>query len=242
MDCYICKEPIVGKYYIDGWEHNVCASHIDDGSVISCSSCHGFTNSKHTLLDGRVFCSVCLQNSVPKGANISHIVDMVVKHLRRVGFADLYVDDIKVEIVTAAHMAKIRASEVNVLNKGLTQSKINSSVGSLFGKKTTIQHTIYMLSDQTKVEFAGTLAHELLHAWQIQNGITPPPKFCEGLCNLGAYLIFSVMPSSISKVLINSMMSSSDPVYGDGFRAAFKIFEEENWDGVIAFYKHKRYV
>ncbi|MFR9545720.1 MAG: hypothetical protein SNJ29_09110 [Rikenellaceae bacterium] len=240
MKCHICNNPISGNYYIDSWDHKVCATHIDSGEVAACSSCTGFTDKTNSLPDGRVLCQVCMNNAITKSDNITPLFEFTIKNLRRVGFDDLNVEDVSVEVVTAEFMANLRGGVVNTRNKGLAQSRVSNSFG-LFGSSRKMQHTIYMLSHQPKAEFVGTLAHELLHAWQVQNEIAPPPPLCEGLCNLASYHVLSVMPSSLSKVLINNMKISPDPIYGDGFRTVLEMYEDVEWSGVIDFYRQKTF-
>lgn len=239
--CYICNKPISGQYYVDGWGHKVCAIHINSEEVVPCSTCTGFTDKTNTLSDGRVLCQVCMNSAITKNDNITPLFELVIKNLRKIGFNDLNVEDISIEVVTAEFMANLRGDVVNTNNKGITQSRIASSFSIFGGSKRNMQHAIYMLSHQPKVEFVGTLAHELLHAWQVQNDIAPPPQLCEGLCNLASYYILSIMPSSLSDVLINNMKKSPDPIYGDGFRTVLDMYEEVEWSGIIDFYRKNKY-
>ena len=241
MDCHICNKPIVGKYYIDSWGHKVCAIHIEEKEVLHCSTCTGFTCKTHSLVDGRFLCPVCMNSAIKRGENIDQVISLVHKNLGLVGFGDINTENIKVQIETAQFMANLRGGQINTNNKGLALSKVNSSFSLLGGNKLTMQHTIYMLEYQPRVEFAGTLAHELLHAWQVQNDITPPPKLCEGLCNLASYYIFTIMSNSLSNILIKGLMNSPDPIYGDGFREVYRMYESINWEGVIEFYRQKKY-
>jgi hypothetical protein len=142
-------------------------------------------------------------------------------------------EDITIEIVTAQRLAEIRKSPVNMGNKGITLSKTTISTGLLSGKSQKFTHTIYILTHLTKVEFAGTLAHEMLHAWLVQNGVKMSPKMTEGLCNMGTYLMYNSLASSLTKVLLKSIQESPDPIYGDGFREVFALFEEWGWAELI---------
>lgn len=239
MLCHICNKPLSGRYYVDAWDRKACASHIDSNEIVQCSSCRGFTDTTNTLSDGRVLCPICTSLSIKAGDKIDPIIASVFRHLCKVGFSDLRMEDVTIRVVSAAFMAKTKGSQIDTNNKGLTLSKIGAQRGFFSSAKRTMQHTIYMLESQTKVEFAGTLAHELLHAWQVQNNISPPAKMCEGFCNLAAYYVLLQTPSSLAQVLIENMKKSPDPIYGDGFREVFDMYEEMEWDGVIDFYKHK---
>ena len=94
-------------------------------------------------------------------------------------------------------------------------------------------HKIYMLSDQPRFEFLGTLAHELLHVWQNEHELKLPPMKCEGLCNMGSYLIYSTDNSPIAQHYIKNLKESPDPIYGEGFRYVFAKYEMSGWRGII---------
>lgn len=242
MECYICKKNLAGRFYRDSWGHEVCASHIESGEYVQCSSCTGFAQKSGALSDGRVFCPVCTSTAVKVGDNIDPILNVVLKSLSRVGFDNLETDNVTVETVSAQTMSSVRGdSIINTNNKGLTRSQVSGSYSIFAGKSRKVQHTIYMLEYQPKVQYAGTLAHELLHAWQVQNSIKPPAPLCEGFCNLAAYHVMSILPSSLSKVLMKNMMESPDPIYGDGFREVYAMYEELEWSGVIDFYKENKF-
>lgn len=236
MECFICNKPLVGRYFIDGWNHNICESHLDNDAV-NCSSCTGFTKKDNILPDGRILCNVCMGMALKPDYPIETIKNSVINALNRVGFNDLRTEDISIEIVSAQRLANIRRGLVNLQNKGLTLSKTKTttSFGLLTGKhiNQTFQHTIYVLTHLTKIEFAGTLAHEMLHAWQVQNGIKMSPKMTEGLCNMGSYLMYDTLANSLTKILLKSIHESPDPVYGGGFREVFAIYEECGWTELI---------
>ena len=58
MKCNICHKDINGKYYIDQWGHNICASHMDKKEVTMCTSCGAFT-AERPIADGRCMCKDC---------------------------------------------------------------------------------------------------------------------------------------------------------------------------------------
>ena len=194
-----------------------------------------------TLPDGRVLCKVCMSIAIKSGDSIEAIKTNVINTLSKVGFDDLRVEDISIEIVSAQRLAEIRKSPVNLQIKGLTLSMFSASMLGLFtGKNQTFRHTIYILTHLTKVEFAGVLAHEMLHAWQTQNGIEMPPKQTEGLCNMGAYLMYNRLPSSLTKIHLKTLHESPDPIYGDGFREMHALYKDVGWKELIQMIRNKQ--
>lgn len=142
-------------------------------------------------------------------------------------FSDKFLDSVKIDIVSPPKMAEIRKQPINFQNKGLTQTySLNTLGGRFFGFKDKFKHHIYILSYLPKIEFAATLAHEVLHIWQIENRIQLPPLKCEGLCNLGSYIIYENMSAQKASYYKKSLMESPDPIYGDGFRLIYSIYEQ----------------
>ncbi len=240
MKCYICNKIISGSYYTDVWEHMVCAEHFNSGEISRCSSCSGFTvtDKRYTLVDKRVLCSACKNNVIDSDDEVDLIKYDILHNLYKYGFADLLMDSVTIEVVTASRMAQIRGGEINILNRGLTLSQVKNSY-SIFGISKMMYHKIYMLECLPKIEFAGTLAHELIHAWQVQNGINPPAMWCEGLCNLATYYTYTMMPSPLTKIFKKNLMDNPDPIYGGGFRAVLKLESEIGINGIIDKYKQE---
>lgn len=79
-------------------------------------------------------------------------------------------------------------------------------------------HVINIVNNLPKLDFAGVLAHEILHTWINQNNIQLDMAQKEGFCNYGEYLIFKSVGSEYGGNLIDAMMRSSHPWYGVGFR------------------------
>jgi len=173
--------------------------------------------------------------ALKQGDSIEPIKAAVEKAFNRVGFDNLRFDNIPVEIVSAEEMAKIFNMPVNPHNKGLT--KIASSMG-LSGQ--TYSYTIYILNYLNKVEFAAALAHEMLHVWLFGNKVQMQQKHVEGFCNMGAYLMWNTLPSSLNKTYLKILHESPDPVYGDGFREIFAMYEEWGWEELIKNVREKK--
>ena len=241
MTCQVCKKTLSGKYYIDCYGQKVCASHIDSGQMTHCSTCSAFTNKSSTIRDGRVLCNNCMFSAVKMGDDISAVFENVIKEIQKIGFKDLHIDSISIKVVDAIYLANIRGCVVDTRNKGLTQSKVSTSFSLLGGSQKSMEHIIYMLDYQPQLEFAGTLAHELLHAWQVQNSITPEPKYCEGFCNMATYHILNSSNDKLSEVLIKNMMQNPDPIYGDGFREVFSVWQQIGWTELLKQYKNNNY-
>lgn len=233
--CCICSKDINGKYYIDQWGHNVCASHMDKKEVTLCTSCGAFT-ANSPLHDGRCLCNNCNSTVISTRSEISESLTYVKNLLVSVGFdfGTCNVDNIPIEIASARRMAEIQNTSISTNNKGVTHTEIQMRGTSKSDMKILGHtHKIYMLSDQPRLEFLGTLAHELLHVWQNEHDIKLPPMKCEGLCNMGSYLIYSIENSPIAQHYIKNLKESPDSIYGDGFRYVFAKYETSGWREII---------
>ena len=235
MKCYICNRDINGKYYIDQWKHNICASHMDNKEVTTCTSCGAFTTKRPTA-DGRCLCKDCRATVVDSKYDVAECLSYVKNQLVGVGvdFGSYNVANVPIEIVSAKEIAEVRKTPVSTNNKGVTFTEIQMRGTSRDNMKVVgHSHKIYILSDQPCLEFLGTLAHELLHVWQNEHDIKLPPMECEGLCNMGSYLIYTKANSPVADFYIRNLKESPDPIYGDGFRYVFSEYEMNGWRGII---------
>jgi len=225
MECFICKKFLLGQYYIDVYERAICDVHLNN-EVVECSSCAGFTSTDNPLPDGLYLFNLCGYKVIKPGDWCEHLKKNAINSLVSVGFSDLNIKDFTIEIVTAQKLAEFN-KDMN--NRGIVIS--SESRGVLTRRK--FIHNIYMLTHLNSVEFEGSLAHLMLHAWQIQNNINMSPKMTEGLCNLGCYLIWIKMASSLAKIYLHNIHENPCPIYGDGFREMFEMYEEFGWAELI---------
>lgn len=196
MKCLVCNSTITGQYYQDYWGNKVCHSHIDNHEVTFCASCGSFVRTGDNTGDGRSLCESCMASVIYSAEQIEKLKKYVLRRFMdiEVKFNDKFLDSVKIDIVSPQRMAEIRKQPVDIQNKGLTQTHSRNTLGGkLFGVKDKFKHHIYILSYLPKIEFAATLAHEILHIWQIENGIQLPSLKCEGLCNMGSYIIYENM-------------------------------------------------
>lgn len=218
MKCTLCGAELRGTYLIDSWQQPICACH----KVESCSSCGRFVKPvDFHLPDGRCLCSFCKPSAVSLPLHVEWVETRVRSILSSHGIQDIP-KDIPVKLVTPIEMARLNGSgQVNLLQPGLAcTSKI---VGLLMPR---CNHTIYIFDYLPKVKFAGVLAHEMLHVWQHEKGISMPPMLTEGFCNLGSYLVYAAINTELSLHLMKSLEEDTDPIYGNGFR---KVLEVYNW-------------
>ena len=120
-------------------------------------------------------------------------------------------------------MAKLHGTkQINLLQPGLTKTMQISAL--LFSHR---KHKIYIFNQMPKIQFAGVLAHELLHVWQNEKGISLPPPLTEGFCNLGSYVVYKSIGNELAIRMIKNLENDPSSVYGDGFRKVFEVYKRE---------------
>lgn len=238
MECLICHRQISGRYYFDYWKNAVCAEHHENGETVFCSSCSSIISKDphNGLPDGRYLCSICHAQIISQADQITKIKKLVLNRLidEGVKFQDRRLESVPIEIVSVNRLAQLRQMPPSVTQKGLTLTRTATTLGGkLFGITPKMSHHIYILENLIKIEFAGTLAHEMMHIWQNENQIKLAAPQCEGLCNLGAWLAYNTIKSSKTPYFLKVMQENPDPIYGDGFRHVYSKYRQVGWEGVL---------
>ena len=230
MKCAICHTDIKGRYLIDAWGQLICAEH----KAEFCSSCGRFIASTDLhLADGRCLCPHCR----PSVVSLPQHVEWVEKRVRTIlssrGITDIPAV-IPIKIVTPNEMARLNGSrQLNLFQPGLTQT---TKLMGLF--MSSCKHTIYIFDYLPKIQFAGVLAHEMLHAWQNEKGISLLPAYTEGFCNVGSYVVYEAINTDLARFLIKRLKEDPSPVYGEGFRKVVAVYKQKmNLQEVIHFIK-----
>lgn len=220
MRCLICGKILLGSFFVDSWGQKMCSTH----KIEYCTSCGRFVKPTDIhLLDGRCLCSFCKSSIVVTSQHINWVDQKVRAILLKTGFGVLPLN-IPIQIVTPVQMSKINGTNiVNFNQAGLTKYRsISSTLSSL--KK---EYKIYVLDYFQKIKFAGVLAHELLHVWQYEKGISLSSQLTEGLCNLASYLVYEDINTDLSRMYIKFLQEDSDPIYGDGFRKVLEVYKRK---------------
>ncbi len=205
---------------------------------IFCSSCSSIMakESQYALPDGRYLCSVCRAQVISQPDQILKIKKLVINRLidEGVRFQEKRLESVPIEIVNVNRLAQLRNQPPSITQKGLTLTRSEMTLGGkLFGSTPKMSHHIYILDNLIKIEFAGTLAHEIMHVWQNENQIKLAAPQCEGLCNLGSWLAYNTIKSSKTPYFLKVMQENPDPVYGDGFRHVYSKYQQVGWEGVL---------
>jgi len=224
--CVICGQYIIiGRYALDSWNQ---AAH-DFHKISFCFSCGRIIVKNGLVLpDSRQLCEICQPSVVKTPQQIEWVEKKVRAILSSVGIRDIP-KNVQIEIIDPYQFMRIKGNNRIDLNQhGMaTYNKISRN------GVTKTEHKVYILDHLPKVAFAGILAHELLHVWQNDKGITPPNDICEGFCDLGSYAVYSVINNPTALHFIEQLDKSDNPVYGEGFRKVKRYLDQKGWQAVI---------
>jgi hypothetical protein len=223
--CVICKDIIYGQYYTDNWGQAVHTS----CKMKHCYCCGRIISTNGKLLaDGRDICEFCLTSVVVNQNDIQWVDERILAVLKSVGIVGL--PKVPIEIVEKSKLNQL----MNTQSTAVGDSYGLAQYTALGSQK---QFKIFILDHLPKTFFAGVLAHEYMHVWQYQNNINPPRDICEGFCNLGSMAFYQKINTPLSKLLLEQMKKSPDPIYGEGYRKVLRYRDKNNWIGTIKQFK-----
>ncbi|MCF8267074.1 MAG: protein DA1 [Ignavibacteriales bacterium] len=221
MKCCVCNGLIIGKYYSDLWGNAAHATHVIErcpacGRLIGESSSHG----KITYSDGRFLCGNCFkfENPVQNPELIEQAYFNARKLLSEKGFD--FPKNIKVSLVSSEVFSEEGYSE-SILG-------LNTSLLSLMERK----HHVRILYGLPFTLTSGVIAHEILHVWQHEKGLKPEPMICEGLCELGAGLVYKRTKTPLGERLFANIEKNMLSVYSKGFMTMRSLLESKGWPAV----------
>jgi hypothetical protein len=118
-----------------------------------------------------------------------------------------------------SHPVRIKlVSEAELAKTALSTQDFTSGMTLLLGG--TAQ-AVGVLVGLPLAQFGATVAHESMHVWLSQRGFPDLPlEVEEGLCEIAAYEWARRQPDQRTRLVAMGIADSTDPVYGDGFRAA----------------------
>jgi hypothetical protein len=231
--CTLCRESIDDTYVTDYWGGTYHVGHKEEAA--SCDFC-GRLMWKDNLEGGVrheggwYLCAWCRKSSVADVGEANELVGEVADALRRNG---INVDDrsVGVRLVAASELRKLSTNRSHRL-RGLT---IHQTATDASGQTRHSEIEVLLLIGMPRVQMTGTIAHELMHVWQIRRCRKRTYlTLSEGSCNYAAYLVLKDMPGEQSKFMIHKLMEDKDRIYGGGFRRVRRYAEENGTDAWLA--------
>lgn len=228
MICDFCHKTITESYYQDWKEHHICASHVEKRDVVRCDSCGAYlvgANDGREVEEGRHICNVCLHNEVDQ-SNFEWVCTQVLRRLYNAGFQDIQPDWIRFKIITRKVMSLTMSEKAAGFHRGIS----------------IMNQEICVLTHTNKIDLAATLAHEILHSWQMKNQLADyrnysssetAKRICEGFAQMGSWLILDTIDHPYARWRRDKMFNNEDEVYGIPFRKIFERYKQIGWHGII---------
>ncbi|MEI6681651.1 MAG: protein DA1 [Bacteroidota bacterium] len=222
MQCSICNKAVEsGRYYHDPFGNYAHADH----EIESCPVCtriigKSSSRGKVEYSDGRFICGLCygFEKPVKEEKTLTRAFLHAKTLLREKGFD--FPQNIEVSLVSGAVF--------NEAGYSPSMMGLNTSQIGLFESR----HDIKVLWGLPFLHTSGILAHEMLHVWQNCKGITPDEYISEGLCELGAGLIYKRSGTALGQILFNNLETNMIAVYSTGFKTMKKLLETRGWQAV----------
>lgn len=211
--CVVCGNIIVGAYYADEMGNKVCMHHKD--KAVICLSCGCLCiKEKATIIGHNQFvCESCTSCS-PQDKDVQKITSYV----RKVLF------DSGIEGIPSFNLNRV---ELDVLYEAMGKPCLG------LAKYNGVHCDIYVLKYLSRTCFASVLAHEMLHLWQYKNGFSLRQDICEGICNLGSYVVLKSIGTKVAQTRMAIIEKDIDHIYGDGFRKVKSVYDCGGWAMVI---------
>ena len=217
LRCSFCGEIIHGNYLRDQWGNSYHDYHKSEPRCQYCGRLFTeSTNGGERFTDGRSECGLCLETAVKEKSEAETILQEVKATLASVGI-EVDKDELPVKLVDAGELAGRHGSGRNDLElEGITEWEKRSW---LFGMVDRYDFDIYILHSLPRMHYYATIAHELMHVWLTLNApLNQNSAMVEGTCNYASFVVLKQLGGSESKRIIDQMLASTDPDYGEGFR------------------------
>jgi hypothetical protein len=238
LRCAVCDGIIQGEYLIDFWGDAYHKSH--QGVVSQCDFCQRFIYGP--LLDGMIrfsdsrrLCGRCAPSSISKAGQVRLIFAEVRELLDSFGMR-VDIAPIEILLVDADELQRV-ASSSSHNTKGFSDYLVTKNI---FGQVKSETIKVYLLVGMPRTQMTSTVAHELAHVWQFQNGrLHQDEAVSEGSCNFAAYLVLRETGGYDAEFVIDNMLKDPDEIYGEGFRRVKRYAENEGIQSWLELLKKK---
>lgn len=239
--CIICGS-VPWSYYED-FRGNIACSHHNDIKYCCGCGCFVSTSSAKRIYSDEYLCSNCFATHV-KESSKENFINTTLEILYNYGFQDIQKDWVQVKLISVKEM-KERMPQMSAygFHTERTLSQVNSR--GRFG----FDQEVYVLDILPPIIFMEVFAHEILHAWQLQNNLNDYSEYesdivakhaCEGFANLGSYIIYDYFDSDrfnddirkFVQLKKKQMFESRDETYGIPFQkimSTYPLTDKGRW-------------
>jgi hypothetical protein len=215
--CQACAQPILGDHRIDLWNQPSCASCLAAGD---CDHCGGA--GKRPLYSDTCRCETCRRLAVNDPIEAERLYQQVVTWAEGKRFFENFKQPPMALYSSARLQREFSSADKSTL--GMAQRLIRETPS---GTSTQAQQVVIVRGLPAPL-FQAVAAHEIGHVWVATNGILHISKQEEeGFCELLSHLWIAECCGIGREGLLRNIEESTDPIYGDGFRA-MKALEQRS--------------
>jgi hypothetical protein len=212
----------------------LCASPSASGILRrdSCPVCHqAMTTRRGVAMTGEQFCerhigqTPCTLCTMPADGP-----GLAIPLCRRCAATSIRtVSDVKRELprlkgqLAALGIRTVKPVKVQLASPEMLHNLVgDQALGTTIYQGTNVIN-LFVLQDLPLVKFGTTVAHEVMHSYMAQNEFGQvPSRVAEGLCQLLAYAWVIRQDGMLAAAERRQIEENPDPIYGDGFRQAYK--------------------
>ncbi|HFD38730.1 MAG TPA: protein DA1 [Anaerolineae bacterium] len=240
--CAICGQPMRGTYLTNAWGESFCQHHTEQ--YPKCFSCGRLISSRLTdggvrYGDGRTVCNLCRRTAIDHNRQGQRILAQVQRGLARLGL-DIDRFEFPLRLTDQQELNRLSTHRYNKQPTGMARTRLTTRNGQVIGRHV---EEILVLHDLPLEHAAGVMAHELGHAWLFLHAFPQlPPMVEEGLCNLCEYLWLRWRRGPEAEYHQRLLEENTDPIYGDGFRAARRALQSRTLPQLLTYVQqHRRF-
>ena len=205
LSCTVCGRPPAAAYEVSIRGEATCESHAVVERCVFCGrprsrTCAGW--SRFTA--GAARCPTCAGCAVDTQEQARAHIPAVRQEMAAAG-------------ITLATRVRVELHDIDQADAGLRLG-VTHSREWLNGRPSDVLG-IEIARGLPDINFGLTLAHEIGHAWLVQNDATNlEPALAEGVCELFAAAWLKRRGTLVALALRDSLATNPDPVYGGGYR------------------------
>lgn len=223
--CTICGRPPTGRAVLSMHGEMTCAVHPVSAR---CATCGRPTDELTADWRGpdrtTIRCPTCATGAIDTAREAKRIMPMIRRDLARMGFE--LERRVRVKLLTSDELRNLTV-EGGPAMFGATTLALWSG-----GRKEPLDVSI--LLGLHPVWFGRTVVHENMHAWLAEQGIRVNELAIEeGVCELAAYAWLRDRSEVSAQSIRRLIMTSTDRLYGDGFRAVHAAVQAHGLDDVL---------
>ena len=239
--CSICRQPLTRKYFVDFWGNKFCNTHKNYTQCASCSRivCENLTDGGMQYPDGVTICNLCGLHGVSTQERATRLMNDMRESLASVG---LKLNSTQTPVQLCGRDELHEASRHNFHDNrpilGMARWTISSRRGQVIARNFK---DILIQINLPEAHFRTIAIHELTHAWFFYHQYRDMPlEVEEGVCVLMEYIWLKSQKTKDAEYRIKMIEESTDPIYGDGFRAALSSLKLMPLKVLLKFIKAKK--